>query len=91
MRRVRPNTRSRAGRHNQRLQVLCQPVSVVIDGLDLVVEIGSEVRLRSDMMEFVAPSQEELQQFEEETRDSLAERDCEDSGSSDPEVWDDGG
>ena len=88
---MRPNTRSRVGRYNQRLEVLCQPVSVVIDGLDLVVEVGSELRLQSEMMEFIELSQEELQEFEEETRDALAERDDEDGQRSGPEVWDDGG
>ena len=66
-------------------------MSVVIDGLDLVVEVGSELRLQSEMMEFIELSQEELQEFEEETRDALAERDDEDGQSSGPEVWDDGG
>jgi len=96
-RKARRNTRAETAKHNLRLEAMCMDVGVILMESDLVIQVGSEIRLKSEMMQFAEISQEELKAQEEKY---WAEKDVMelssgtsrgDTDSSDSEVFDDGG
>ena len=64
----RRNTRAAAHAYNARLEAMCNDAMVVIGDNDMVIAVGWEFRRRGDCMQWEEPTEEEIQQQEEDAR-----------------------